>query len=408
MTADRARLLHAIATVLIDQPRLPMEQLAQAVGMSRATLHRLFPTRETIVSEILSLAVDASRDAIAAASIDAGPVEPAIRRLIDAFMPNAELYLFLRSSQGERCDSLASSLDAFEPHRQRVIALFRRGQEAGSLRVDLSAQWMHDAMAGLLFEAAHAVRSGRLAAADAPAFVAALLLDGMRRRPVSDTDRQEPSPAVDARSTAAPPSRLRTSLSALLLSALLWSGLPTPVDAAEIEGVGFDEQVQLGGQTLRVNGLGLREVYIVKTWVAALYTPMPMHSAQAVIGDRGPRRLAITLLADVSIDRVARSILDAIRRNHDPLLLASIERQIEAFVAALRAIGPTQKRDTLAFDMADGRTRVSFNGMAVGEPISGILFRDALLRAFFGEAPVDPQLARQLLGLVPQDESAGR
>src|SRR5690606_38228336 len=168
------------------------------------------------------------------------------------------------------------------------------------------------------------------------------------------------------------------------------------------------DQVQLGGQRLAINGLGLREVYIVKTWVAALYTPMPMHSAQAVIGDRGPRRLAITLLADVSIDRVARSILDALRRNHDPLLLVSIERQIEVFVAALRAIGPTQKLDTLAFDMVDGRTRVSFNGMAVGEPIVGILFRDALLRAFFGAEPVDPQLARQLLGLAPGDEPASR
>lgn len=387
-----------------------MEQLAQAVGMSRATLHRLFPTRETIVSEILSLAIEESRDAIAAASIDDGPVEPAIRRLIDTFLPNAELYLFLRSSQGERCDKLASSLDAFEPYRQRVIALFRRGQEAGALRVDLSAQWMHDAMAGLLFEAAHSVRAGRLAAADAPDFVVTLLLDGMRRRPAADADRAEPAHGVEARAgkTPAPQSRISAMLAALLLSGALWSGLPAPARAAEIEGVVFDEQVQIGGQALRVNGLGLREVYIVKTWVAALYTPMPMHSVQAVVGDRGPRRLAITLLADVSIDRIARSILDAMRRNHDPLLLASIERQIEAFVSSLRAIGPTQKRDTLAFDMADGRTRVSFNGMTVGEPIVGILFRDALLRAFFGDAPVDPQLARQLLGQPPRDESAGR
>ena len=169
----------------------------------------------------------------------------------------------------------------------------------------------------------------------------------------------------------------------------------------------FDDTVALGGATLSVNGTGLREVYIVKTWVAALYTPGPVRSAQALIADPGPRRLAISLLADVSIDRIARGILDAIRRNHDPLLLASIDAQIKAFVATLRAIGPTQKGDRLTLDLAEGSTRVSFNDMTVGEPIAGLLFRDALLRAFVGAQPIDVDLQRGLLGLPPQ-EAAGQ
>lgn len=184
----------------------------------------------------------------------------------------------------------------------------------------------------------------------------------------------------------------------------LWAAAPARGFAAEIEGVGFDDRVEVGGVPLALNGLGLREVYIVKTWVAALYAPSPMRSAQALIADPGPRRLAITLLADVSIDRIARGILDALRANHDPILLASIDAQIQAFVAALRAIGPTQKGDTLVLDLADGSTRVSFNGMAVGEPIAGLLFRDALLRAFVGEQPIDAGLRQGLLGLPVQEQ----
>lgn len=181
-----------------------------------------------------------------------------------------------------------------------------------------------------------------------------------------------------------------------LALALLW---PAIGGGAEIEGVQFEDTVVVGGQPLRINGTGLREVYIVKTWVAALYTPEAVQSGSALIAGTGARRIAITLLTEVSIDHVARGLLDAVRRNHDPILLAAIEPQIELFVTALRSIGPTEKGDTLVLDMARGATRVRFNGMAVGEPIAGLLFRDALLRAFVGEQPVDESLKRGLLGL---------
>ncbi|TXL68650.1 chalcone isomerase family protein [Zeimonas arvi] len=390
MSVERDQLLRAIATVLTDQPRLPMEQLAQAIGISRATLHRMFPNREAIVEAVLALALEASREAIDSAAIDQGPADEALRRLVATFMPNAVLYLFLQSARQERCGQADTWLARFEPNRQRVLALFRRGQEEGCLRVDLTAQWMHDATSALLFEAANSVREGRLAAADAVESVLTVLLDGARRRP---------APAA-GRSTAG-------LASALAVSLALWGGLPASGHAVEVEGVHFDDAVALGGATLSVNGTGLREVYIVKTWVAALYTPGPVRSAQALIADPGPRRLAISLLADVSIDRIARGILDAIRRNHDPLLLASIDAQIKAFVATLRAIGPTQKGDRLTLDLAEGSTRVSFNDMMVGEPIAGLLFRDALLRAFVGAQPIDVDLQRGLLGLPPQ-EAAGQ
>lgn len=414
MSVERERMLRAIATVLTDQPRLPMEQLAQALGISRATLHRMFPNREAIVEAVLTLALETSRRAIDDAVIDEGPADEALGRLVASFMPNAVLYLFLRSAHQERCGQADTWLAEFEPNRQRVLALFRRGQEEGSLRVDLTAQWMHDATSALLFEAAHSVREGRLAAADAVESVLAVLLDGARRRPAAagtpPTTARVPSPeagrhaAGRQRASRGSGGRSVAGLAAALaLSLALWGGMPASGHAVEVEGVHFDDTVTLGGATLTVNGTGLREVYIVKTWVAALYTPGPLRSAQALIADPGPRRLAITLLADVSIDRVARGILDSLRRNHEPVLLASIDAQIKAFVAALRAIGPTQKGDRLTLDLAEGGTRVSFNGMAVGEVIPGLLFRDALLRAFVGAQPIDADLRQGLLGLPAQD-----
>lgn len=405
MSVERDQLLRAIATVLTDQPRLPMEQLAQAIGISRATLHRMFPNREAIVEAVLALALESSRQAIDSAAIDEGPADEALRRLVATFMPNAVLYLFLQSAHQERCGQADTWLAEFEPNRQRVLALFRRGQEEGCLRVDLTAQWMHDATSALLFEAAHSVREGRLAAADAVDSVLSVLLDGARRRPAPAAGPTSASTSAPASGRSLPGRSVPGLAAALAVSLALWGGMPASGHAVEVEGVHFDDTVALGGTTLSVNGTGLREVYIVKTWVAALYTPGPVRSAQALIADPGPRRLAISLLADVSIDRIARGIFDAIRRNHDPLLLASIDAQIKAFVATLRAIGPTQKGDRLTLDLAEGSTRVSFNDMMVGEPIAGLLFRDALLRAFVGAQPIDVDLQRGLLGLPPQEAS---
>lgn len=189
------------------------------------------------------------------------------------------------------------------------------------------------------------------------------------------------------------PVRLQAAAVALALASA-WYG----AGAAEIEGVHFPDSIELDGRRLALNGTGLREVYIIKTWVAALYTNAPAYSAAAVVGD-GDRRIAITLLADLSIDRLGRSLLDALRRNHEPEQLSAIEPQIQAFVAALQSIGPTVKGDTLAIDMVQGTTRISFNDMAVGDPIPGPSFRDALLRAFVGDEPVDDNLRRSLLGL---------
>lgn len=194
----------------------------------------------------------------------------------------------------------------------------------------------------------------------------------------------------------------RPAFTALLVVAATLALLAPGVSvAADVEGVHFDESVDVDGLRLNLNGAGLREVYIVKTWVAALYTAEPVHSATTLITGTGPRRIAITLLADVSIDRVARGMLDALRRNHDPILLSAIEPSIREFVAVLRSIGATEKGDTLTLDMIRGATRVSFNGMPVGDPVSGVLFRDALLRAFVGKQPIDEGLARGLLGQSP-------
>lgn len=179
---QRERLLLALAEVLTERPRLPMEQVAQAVGISRATLHRMFPSREAVIAAILESALENGMRTIEDAELERGPADEALARLLSASMPYAALHLFLVSNRSERCESSAEIDQRWEPHRQRLLALLRRGQEEEVLRVDLSAQWMLDAMGALLFAAVESTRAGRLAPASATEAVLGMFMDGVRRR----------------------------------------------------------------------------------------------------------------------------------------------------------------------------------------------------------------------------------
>lgn len=183
-------------------------------------------------------------------------------------------------------------------------------------------------------------------------------------------------------------------LAAMAVALACWAA---PVGAARIEGVHFDEAIDVGGNRLVLNGTGLREVYIVKTWVVGLYLPQASRNAADVMAP-GPRRIAVTLLADISMERFARSLLDTIRRNHAPGTLAAMEPSIRQFVETLQSVGTPAKDDDLVLDFGSQATAVSFNGQPVGAPVPGAPLRNAILQAFVGNDPVDPGMRDSLLG----------
>ena len=63
----------------------------------------------------------------------------------------------------------------------RVAALFRRGQESGEFRIDLTPAWLTEALYGLSASGAWAVTEGRVAAKDFTHMIVELLLGGARR-----------------------------------------------------------------------------------------------------------------------------------------------------------------------------------------------------------------------------------
>ncbi|MFJ1823689.1 TetR family transcriptional regulator, partial [Streptomyces sp. NPDC088178] len=113
------------------------------------------------------------------AALDEGSCEDALRRLVAAIEPSAGLFSFLVTEnqlfEGDEVNEGWDRLDA------RVSAFFRRGQERGELRIDLTPAWLTEALYGLVSTGAWAVQAGRVAGQDFQYMIVELLLGGARR-----------------------------------------------------------------------------------------------------------------------------------------------------------------------------------------------------------------------------------
>ncbi|HEY3561672.1 MAG TPA: helix-turn-helix domain-containing protein [Kribbella sp.] len=181
MAVDREDVLRAAAGLLMRRSAATMDEVARAAGISRATLNRQFAGREALVRALEDLGIAECEAAASRAAVDDGPAADAVRRLVRELEPAAGLLAFLYSEnqlfEGDEQNEGWARLDA------RLVALFRRGQEAGEFRIDLSPAWLTEALYGLLVSAAWAIDEGRVARKDFTTNITELLLSGAVRRP---------------------------------------------------------------------------------------------------------------------------------------------------------------------------------------------------------------------------------
>ncbi len=133
------RLIKALAVAIVDRPRAMLKELAEAAGVSKATLHRFCGTRDNLVQMLEDHGETVLNQIIQACDLEhAEPLE-ALQRLIKEHLTHRELLVFLvfqyrpdfldPHGEGARWQSYLEALDAF----------FLRGQQKGVFRIDITA-----------------------------------------------------------------------------------------------------------------------------------------------------------------------------------------------------------------------------------------------------------------------------
>lgn len=170
--------------------------------------------------------------------------------------------------------------------------------------------------------------------------------------------------------------------------------------AVVVEGVKFEPSTTVGGQTIVLNGAGLRSRLFIKVYAAGVYVPQESNDPAVLLAQSGPRRILIGMLRDVDAQTFANSLLESLAENHSEKQLAEFKPQIDQLLTAIRSVGEAKKGDVIQLDYAsDVGTRMLLNGKPLGEPVAGgAAFFNALLRVWIGERPPDTSLKKAMLG----------
>ncbi len=189
--------------------------------------------------------------------------------------------------------------------------------------------------------------------------------------------------------------KLRLLAATLLMTATLGAA----AQPAELEGVKLEPSAQVGTAALQLNGAGLRTRAFFKVYVAALYVPQKSADAAALLAQKGPRRITLTMLRNIDADSLSGALNDGLKANHSEAQLAGWKTQIETLNASLKAAGEARKGDVIQIEFTpEAGTRVLLNGQPRGTAMPGEDFLTALLRIWLGDKPADAALKKGLLG----------
>ncbi len=182
-----------------------------------------------------------------------------------------------------------------------------------------------------------------------------------------------------------------------ILFGLILAVAVLPARALEVEGVSLDDTFTTEeGQTLTLNGAGVRSKFFVDVYVGALFLQKKARTTEQVLAEDAPNRVLMHFLYDkVSAEKLIDGWDTGFTDNTDSEELAQLRDRIRQFNGWFPDV---VSGDRIALDYSPTLgTRVSVNGSAKGS-ISGADFNRALLRIWLGDYPADSDLKYGMLG----------
>ena len=160
--------------------------------------------------------------------------------------------------------------------------------------------------------------------------------------------------------------------------------------AREIAGVTIPDTAAVGGQTLQLNGVGLREKYYIDIYVGALYLPSKTKSGSEAISKDVAKRITMHFIyKQVTKDQLVETFSEGFAKTAPP---AGTPDQLYGMLSDVKS------GDEILLDYAPGTgTTVTVRGKSRGT-IPGKDFMTALWTVFLGTSPPTAALKAGMLG----------
>lgn len=174
---------------------------------------------------------------------------------------------------------------------------------------------------------------------------------------------------------------MRPKMMPLLLSLMLL--VPALASAGSLAGVTLEDKVVVNGQSLTLNGLGLRKKFFIKVYVGGLYLQAKSSNPAAILTADTPRRMVMHFLYGVSKDQMCDAWSEGLEAN-TPNASADVKKGFTTLCAWMEAI-PKGNRLVLTYVPGTGTT-VEVNGKMKGT-LPGKATADAVVTTWVGPKP---------------------
>ena len=176
----------------------------------------------------------------------------------------------------------------------------------------------------------------------------------------------------------------------ILIAALV----AAPAFAAEFEGVTSPDTVTVDGKTLQLNGMGLRQKFVFKVYVASLYVEHASKNPADIIKADEVRRVELKMLRDLEKKAVVDAIKEGFEKNAGAAGLAPLQERLNKFTEKITDV---KKGASLVIQYVPGKGTVVDGGKDT-YVAEGKDFADALFNVWLGAKPVDDNLKKGMLG----------
>jgi hypothetical protein len=167
------------------------------------------------------------------------------------------------------------------------------------------------------------------------------------------------------------------------MAAALSLAIAIPALALTLAGVNLEDHATVAGQTLVLNGAGLRKKLFIKVYVGGLYLPAKQSNAAAVLAADAPRRQVMHFLYGVSKDQMCDAWNEGLEQNtKNPT--AEVKAAFKTLCTLMEPI-PKGNRLILTYVPGTGTT-VEVNGKNKGT-LPGKATADAILATWIGPDP---------------------
>lgn len=183
---------------------------------------------------------------------------------------------------------------------------------------------------------------------------------------------------------------LNLSLALTLLSFVAF------ISSQTVSAAGFDEQLDIEGQALYLNGEGPRKKAFITVYDTALYLTEKGSNAKAIVDADHPMSVSLVVRSRFTTEsRISEAFREGLEKSGNANA-ADIEPQIETFLAVFNQ--GVVKEDEFDFMYMPGIGIRVYKNDALMTTIESLAFKQVLFGIWLSAHPVSDKLKSQLLG----------